>query len=114
MLLTDNVVAEDIIRNIAKGRYGRERVRDMMRSVYEAGREQGYKEGQQFGFEVGMGIVFQDLHYNEGRGAIRLNRIFTRCCGTVEAFDAGVYSLADMKKALAEDAKFVFDINWKE
>lgn len=110
----DNVLGEEIIRNTAKGRYNREKVREMFHTVYEAGYDQGYKEGQQFGFELALLQVLQALHYTAGFGATRLNRIFEECCKTVEAFDARAYTLEDIKKALAEDAKFGFDIRWKE
>lgn len=110
----NNVMAEDIIRNIAKGRYNREKVRGMFHTVYEEGYDQGYKDGQRFGFEIAMLQALQTLHYTAGFGAIRLNRFFEECCKAVEAFDARAYDMEDMKQALAQDAKFTYEIKWKE
>lgn len=106
----DQLLSREIIGDISKGRFTREQVKTIFREVYMA----GYEAGERFGCEYTTYIDFQTLHYYESYGAKRLKRFAERRDSSLQALDARVFSIEDMRQALKDDAKFDYSMKWEE
>ena len=89
----------DLIADIAKGRYGKEKVMEIM--------ERRVTEFLLLHFA-------QVMHYELGFGKQRLERYINDLAEQMAAFDAGAYDIDDMRQALIDDAKFELELKWTE
>ena len=106
----DEVLTRDLMSNMAKGRYNKEKIREIMTTLCHEVAEDVEKTV----FEYTLLQALQCLHYEFGFGAKRLQRFFEEISKTISAFDTGAFSMEDMKQVLAEDAKFEFEIQWRD
>lgn len=104
----DEILTRELMSDIAKGRYNRQKVREIMdRLCGEVAHEV-----ERTVFEYAMLQALQCLHYEFGFGNKRLQRFFDELSKAIAGFDAGAYDMEDMRMALADDAKFEFEIRW--
>ena len=106
MATLEEYLARDKLADIAKGRYSKKRVAEM----FEAVARSVAVGSENIGFEVGILIALQTLHYDFGFGEKRLDRFFHAMQPAITAFDARAYDMDDIKQALREDAHFDFEI----
>lgn len=104
----DELLTRELVSDMAKGRFDKVKIREIMTTLCRevAG------DVEKTVFEYTLLQALQCLHYEFGFGAKRLQRFFEECCKTIEAFDRGAFDMEDMKQALAEDAKFDYEIKW--
>ena len=101
-------VAEERLRDIAKGRYSARKVRDMFYAAVEA----GCLETERMVFEYCALMFLQELHFEFGFGRKRLERFLEGFSEKARAFDAGAYDMDDMRNALAQETGVTLKIVW--
>ena len=97
-----------VIGDIAKGRFPKAKVREI---IEELCRIKGLDISRRV-FEYSWLFALQTLHYEFGFGAKRLERFWSECAKAVDGFDAGAFTIEDMRQVIKEDAKFDPIINW--
>lgn len=104
----DEFISREMISNISKGRYNKGRVREIIDALCMI----VAKRVEKAVFEYCWLFCLQTLHYEFGFGQKRLMRFFNESAKAVEAFDSGVFTTEDIRKALKEDAKFECSFDW--
>lgn len=102
------MIEDRMISDISKGRYPKSKVKDIIQTMC---RIVG-KEVEKNVFEYCWLFCLQTLHYEFGFGKVRLERFFNEAAKAVDAFDSGVFSIDDMRKAMKDDAGFECSFNW--
>ena len=100
----------DLIADIAKGRYGKEKVMEIM----EAAATEAAHAMERRVTEFLLLHFAQVMHYELGFGKQRLERYINDLAEQMAAFDAGAYDIDDMRQALIDDAKFELELKWTE
>ena len=110
MATIDHYLGRDIIGNISKGRYGKEKVMEIM----EAAATEAAHAMERRVTEFLLLHFAQVMHYELGFGKQRLERYINDLAEQMAAFDAGAYDIDDMRQALMDDADFELDVKWVE
>lgn len=110
MTTLDDYIVEDIISDIAKGRYSKNRVNKMFKEAILA----GCQETERVAAEFWCYSFLQDLHYEFGFTKEQMEKLMTGIDEKAAAFDARAYNLDDMKQALKEDVGFTLEFKWNE
>ena len=110
MATLDHYLGRDLIADIAKGRYGKEKVMEIMKAAATEAAHDMERRVTEF-----LLLHFaQVMHYELGFGKQRLERYINHLAEQMAAFDAGAYDIDDMRQALKEDAKFELELKWTE
>ena len=104
MATLDHYLGRDLIADIAKGRYGKEKVMEIM----EAATTEAAHDMERRVTEFLLLHFAQVMHYELGFGRQRLERYINHLAEQMAAFDVGAYDIDDMRQALMDDAN-----NWK-
>lgn len=104
----DDYLARDVMSNIAKGRYNRQKVEEMFQTVSRSVAQ----DVERAAFEYCALMFLQSLHYDFGFGRKRLERFISDFSEKARAFDCGAYDVEDMRNALAEDTGVVVNMQW--
>lgn len=104
----EELYEEQLLGDIAKGRYPKAKVRDIFHTLCRI----VAKRVEKAVFEYCWLFCLQTLHYEFGFGKQRLQRFFNEASKAVDAFDAGAFSIEDMRQVLKDDAKFECTFNW--
>lgn len=104
------IIEERMVSDIAKGRYPKEKVKDIFQTMSRI----VAKNVEKNVFEYCWLFCLQTLHYEFGFGQKRLERFFNESSKAVDAFDSGAFSIDDMRQALKDDACFECSFNWGE
>lgn len=107
MTIKDYIV-NDRLKDIAKGRYSADRVKDIIHSVCQSVSQ----DVERAVFEYCALMFLQELHYEFGFGKKRLERFIGDFSEKALAFDAGAYDIEDMRNALKEDAGIEITMVW--
>lgn len=110
MATLDHYLGRDLIADIAKGRYGKEKVMEIM----EAAATEAAHTMERRVTEFLLLHFAQVMHYELGFGRQRLERYINDLAKQMAAFDAGAYDIDDMRQALIDDAKFELELKWTE
>ena len=110
MATIDHYLGRDVIGNISKGRYGKEKVME----IIEAATTEAAHAMERRVTEFLLLHFAQVMHYELGFGKRRLERYINDLAEQMAAFDAGAYDIDDMRQALMDDADFELDVKWVE
>ena len=100
----------DLIANISKGRYSKSKVETIVNKLCIDAAHDMERKVTEF-----LLLQFvQILHYELGLEGGAIGSLYRRLVGQMTAFDAGTYSIDDMRQALKDDADFELEIKWVE
>lgn len=104
----EEFIEQRIVSDVAKGRYPKAKVQEIFHTFAEV----VCKNTEKAVFEYCWLFCLQTLHYEFGFGQKRLMRFFNEASKAVDAFDAGAFSIEDMRQVLSDDANFECSFNW--
>lgn len=104
----DEFLTRELVSDMAKGRYNKDRVRQIMETTCRV----VAKDVEKKVFEYAWLFALQTLHYEFGFGKIRLERFFNESAKAIDAFDSNAFNIDDIYQALKDDAKFECSFNW--
>lgn len=96
------MVEDKILSDIAKGRYNKAKVKELIELFMRAASEAARKEM----FEWDWLFACQTLHYTFGFEKDDLEKFFGESANAIDGFNAKTFTIEDIRKALKEDAKF--------
>lgn len=96
------MVEDKILSDIAKGRYKKAKVKELIEIFMRASADEARKEM----FEWCWLFACQTLHYEFGFEKDDLEKFFGESANAIDGFNAKTFTIEDIRKALKEDANF--------